>query len=287
MPSYAEMVREEPALDFRRPSRYNREYGISTAGIGFPQGVPPVIILIRKRHVAYVVLLCCFVAGLSAVLWHGNAAFTAAVRPGGGGAQITRGWWTRPRRGGRRRCGGGRHGGERPEPRHRPAGRTCCALWGAPTVTREGISPFTTRSRNPAGEEGLGPPQPGGAGEWDARTPCLLSIHQNSLPSDRPPPAGPRCSTTAGRGAEEVACRHAGVPEPSGQRPTGTKACRGPSSVYLMKEVTAPGGAGGVRISIQPRGDGALNDPAYQRSWRRPSWRRLNSEREKIRGPQQ
>ena len=27
MPSYAEMVREEPALDFRRPSRYNREYG--------------------------------------------------------------------------------------------------------------------------------------------------------------------------------------------------------------------------------------------------------------------
>ena len=39
------------------------------------------IILIRKRHVAYVVLLCCFVAGLSAVLWHGNAAFTAAFAP--------------------------------------------------------------------------------------------------------------------------------------------------------------------------------------------------------------
>ena len=44
------------------------------------------IILIRKRHVAYVVLLCCFVAGLSAVLWHGNAAFTAAFAPGEEGA---------------------------------------------------------------------------------------------------------------------------------------------------------------------------------------------------------
>ena len=40
------------------------------------------VILIRKRHVAYLVLLCCFVAGLSAVLWHGNAAFTAAFAPG-------------------------------------------------------------------------------------------------------------------------------------------------------------------------------------------------------------
>ena len=39
------------------------------------------VILIRKRHVAYLVLLCCFVAGLSAVLWHGNAAFTAAFAP--------------------------------------------------------------------------------------------------------------------------------------------------------------------------------------------------------------
>ena len=44
------------------------------------------IILIRKRHVAYVVLLGCFVAGLSAVLWHGNAAFTAAFAPGEEGA---------------------------------------------------------------------------------------------------------------------------------------------------------------------------------------------------------
>ena len=47
------------------------------------------IILIRKRHVAYVVLLCCFVAGLSAVLWHGNAAFTAAFAPAGGGRRLT------------------------------------------------------------------------------------------------------------------------------------------------------------------------------------------------------
>ena len=44
------------------------------------------IILIRKRHVAYVVLLCCFVAGRSAVLWHGNADFTAAFAPGEEGA---------------------------------------------------------------------------------------------------------------------------------------------------------------------------------------------------------
>ena len=39
------------------------------------------VILIRKRHLAYGLLLCCFVAGLSAVLWHGNAAFTAAFAP--------------------------------------------------------------------------------------------------------------------------------------------------------------------------------------------------------------
>ncbi len=40
-------------------------------------------------------LLCCFVAGLSAVLWHGNAAFTAAFAPEGGGRVS-------------RCCGGGR-----------------------------------------------------------------------------------------------------------------------------------------------------------------------------------
>ena len=42
------------------------------------------VILIRKRHAAYGVLLCCFAAGLCAVLWHGNAAFTAAFAPGAG-----------------------------------------------------------------------------------------------------------------------------------------------------------------------------------------------------------
>ena len=63
------------------------------------------VILIRKRHVAYLVLLCCFVAGLSAVLWHGNAALPAAFGPGGegawalgGGGPGHRGGARRPRR---------------------------------------------------------------------------------------------------------------------------------------------------------------------------------------------
>ena len=46
------------------------------------------IILLRKRHVAYVLLACCFFAGLSAVLWHGSAAFTAAFAPAAEGLPV-------------------------------------------------------------------------------------------------------------------------------------------------------------------------------------------------------
>ena len=125
------------------------------------------IILIRKRHVAYVVLLCCFVAGLSAVLWHGNAAFTAAFAPGEEGASpvvvVDAGH-------------GGEDGGAVAADGTVESGlnlaiarrvRDLLTFAGVPTtVTREGgRRHLRPRQRHSAGEEGLRPPQPGGSGE--------------------------------------------------------------------------------------------------------------------------
>ena len=173
------------------------------------------IILIRKRHVAYVVLLCCFVAGLSAVLWHGNAAFTAAFAPGEEGAS--------------------------------PVGDAAIYDPGSATLREKKVSDLHNRVA-------LVNELPGAV---------LLSIHQNSLPSS-PSTRGAQVFWNRQEGAEELASSIQEALNGAVNARHEKKAAQVPSSVYLMKEITAPGVLVECGFLSNAAETEQLKDPAYQ-----------------------
>ena len=192
------------------------------------------IILIRKRHVAYVVLLCCFVAGLSAVLWHGNAAFTAAFAPGEEGASpvvvVDAGH-------------GGEDGGAVAADGTVESGlNLAIARRVRDLLTFAGVPTTVTREL------------PGAV---------LLSIHQTSLPSS-PSTRGAQVFWNRQEGAEELASSIQESLNGAVNAGHEKKAAQVPSSVYLMKEITAPGVLVECGFLSNAAETEQLKDPAYQ-----------------------
>ena len=221
------------------------------------------VILIRKRHVAYLVLLCCFVAGLSAVLWHGNAAFTAAFAPGEEApvtVVVDAGH-------------GGEDGGAVAGDGTVESGlnlaiarrvRDLLTFAGMPTaVTREGedaiYDPGSTSLREKKVSDlhnrvDLVNAIPGAV---------LVSIHQNSLPSS-PSTRGAQVFWNRQEGAEALAESVQTALNGAINAGHEKKAAQVPSSVYLMKEITAPGVLVECGFLSNAAETERLRDPAYQ-----------------------
>ena len=198
------------------------------------------VILIRKRHVAYLVLLCCFVAGLSAVLWHGNAAFTAAFAPEEGTpftVVVDAGH-------------GGEDGGAVAGDGTVESGlnlaiarrvRDLLTFAGVPTtVTREGDAAIYDLGSATLREKKVSDLHNRVALVDELPGAVLLSIHQNSLPSS-PSTRGAQVFWNRQEGAEELASSIQEALNGAVNAGHEKKAAQVPSSVYLMKEITAPG----------------------------------------------
>ena len=198
------------------------------------------IILIRKRHVAYVVLLCCFVAGLSAVLWHGNAAFTAAFAPGEEGASpvvvVDAGH-------------GGEDGGAVAADGTVESGlnlaiarrvRDLLTFAGVPTtVTREGDAAIYDPGSATLREKKVSDLHNRVALVNELPGAVLLSIHQNSLPSS-PSTRGAQVFWNRQEGAEELASSIQEALNGAVNAGNGKNAKAIDSTIYLMKNVQCP-----------------------------------------------
>ena len=221
------------------------------------------IILIRKRHVAYVVLLCCFVAGLSAVLWHGNAAFTAAFAPGEEGASpvvvVDAGH-------------GGEDGGAVAADGTVESGLNLaiarrvreCSVYCE-------VKPYTTPIAELKAMDGSATLREKKVSDLHNRVALvnelpgavLLSIHQNSLPSS-PSTRGAQVFWNRQEGAEELASSIQEALNGAVNAGHEKKAAQVPSSVYLMKEITAPGVLVECGFLSNAAETEQLKDPAYQ-----------------------
>ena len=221
------------------------------------------IILIRKRHVAYLVLLCCFVAGLSAVLWHGNAAFTAAFAPEGETpltVVVDAGH-------------GGEDGGAVAGDGSVESGlNLSIARRVRDLLTFAGVNTAVTR----AGEDAIY--DPGSATLREKKVSdlhnrvalvngipgaVLLSIHQNSLPSS-PSTQGAQVFWNQQERAEEMAAAIQDSLNAAVNAGHEKKAAQVPSSVYLMKEITASGVLVECGFLSNTAETERLKDPGYQ-----------------------
>ena len=221
------------------------------------------VILIRKRHVAYLVLLCCFVAGLSAVLWHGNAAFTAAFAPEAETpitVVVDAGH-------------GGEDGGAVAGDGTVESGlNLSIARRVRDLLTFAGVNTAVTR----AGEDAIY--DPGSATLREKKVSdlhnrvglvngipgaVLLSIHQNSLPAS-PSTHGAQAFWNQQEGAEELAASIQEALNGSVNAGNEKNAAQVPSSVYLMKEITAPGVLVECGFLSNTGETEQLKDPGYQ-----------------------
>ena len=221
------------------------------------------VILIRKRHVAYLVLLCCFVAGLSAVLWHGNAAFTAAFAPEEGTpftVVVDAGH-------------GGEDGGAVAGDGTVESGlNLSIARRVRDLLTFAGVSTAVTRE----GEDAIY--DPGSASLREKKVSdlhnrvdlvnaipgaVLVSIHQNSLPSS-PSTHGAQVFWNRQEGAEALAESVQTALNGTINAGNEKKAAQVPSSVYLMKEITVPGVLVECGFLSNAAETEQLKDPAYQ-----------------------
>ena len=223
------------------------------------------IILIRKRHVAYVVLLCCFVAGLSAVLWHGNAAFTAAFAPGEEGASpvvvVDAGH-------GGEDGGAVSSGGVEESQINLELGlrvNDLLRFCGQKTVmTREDDRSIHSDGANTIREKKSSDLRNRVAIVNAAEHGVLLSIHQNSLPSS-PQTHGAQAFWNGQEGAQALAeaVQAALNTAINSERPKEAKAMG--SSVYLMKNAQAPGVLVECGFLSNEAETTRLQDDSYQR----------------------
>ena len=222
------------------------------------------VILIRKRHVAYALLLCGFVAGLFAVLWHGNAAFTAAFAPEAAEPPITvvvdAGH-------------GGEDGGAVAADGTVESGlnlsiarrvRDLLTFAGVPTaVTREGEDAIYDPGSATLREKKVSDLHNRVALVNDIPNAILLSIHQNSLPSS-PSTRGAQAFWNRQEGAEDLASSIQEALNTAINAGHEKKAAQVPSSVYLMKEITVPGVLVECGFLSNAAETEQLKDPAYQ-----------------------
>ena len=221
------------------------------------------IILLRRRHVAYALFLCCFLTGLAAVLWHGSAAFTAAFSPGADPSYavvVDAGH-------------GGEDGGAVAGDGTVESGLNLdIARRVRDLLTFSGVATVMTRTGEAAiydpGSETLREKK---VSDLHNRVELvnalsgsvLLSIHQNSLPSS-PSTQGAQVFWNRQEGAEELAESIQLALNAALNAGHEKKAAQVPSSVYLMKEITVPGVLVECGFLSNTAETERLKDPAYQ-----------------------
>ena len=221
------------------------------------------IILLRKRHVAYVLLACCFFAGLSAVLWHGSAAFTAAFAPAAKGLPVV--------------VVDAGHGGEdggavAADGTVESGLNLSIARRVRDLLTFSGVPTAVTRT----GEDAIYDPGSATLREKkvsDLRNRAelvngipdavLLSIHQNSLPSS-PSTRGAQVFWNGQEGARPLAESVQAALNSSVNAGREKQAAQVPSSVYLMKSINAPGVLVECGFLSSPEETELLKEPSYQ-----------------------
>lgn len=227
------------------------------------KGVSPVIIMLRKRFFLGAGLFCCFFAALGAVIWTGHmsrvpvfaaaggAPVTAVIDPGHGGED-----------------GGAVSSGGVEESQINLAVSLRLSdllrLMGQPTVL--------TRSEDVSiCDEGLATIRQRKASDLKNRvalvnaTPnaVLLSIHQNSLPSS-PVTHGAQVFWNRQEGAEALALLVQDSLNGAVNAGNEKNAKQIPPTIYLMKNITAPGVI--VECGFLSNGEEArrLQEPSYQ-----------------------
>ena len=222
------------------------------------------IILLRKRHVAYVLLACCFFAGLAAVLWHGSAAHVASFGPDGLTEDLTvvvdAGH-------------GGEDGGAVAGDGTVESGlnlaiarrvRDLLTFAGMPTaVTREGEDAIYDPGSATLREKKVSDLHNRVALVNDIPNAILLSIHQNSLPSS-PSTQGAQAFWNRQEGAEDLASSIQEALNVAINAGHEKKSAQVPSSVYLMKEITVPGVLVECGFLSNAAETEQLKDPGYQ-----------------------
>ncbi|MCI8572934.1 MAG: N-acetylmuramoyl-L-alanine amidase [Oscillibacter sp.] len=219
------------------------------------------VILLRKRDVLLTVFFCCFFAGLSAVLWKGTSlpAFSPAgeepviviVDPGHGGED-----------GGAVSAEGVKESqlnleiSLRLNDLLRFAGqRTVMTRMEDVSTCDEGLN--TIRQRKVSDLKNR-------VALVNEQTPAvLLSIHQNSLPSS-PATHGAQAFYNRQEGAEALAESIQSALNAAANTENGKRAGKIPDSIYLMKNITAPGILVECGFLSNSAETGQLQDPAYQ-----------------------
>ena len=220
-----------------------------------------VFILLRKRDILLTVLFCCFFAGLSVVLWKGTAlpAFSPAkeeavivvVDPGHGGED-----------GGAVSAGGTKESqlnleiSLRLNDLLRFAGqRTIMTRREDVSICDDGLN--TIRQRKVSDLKNR-------AALVNGQTPAvLLSIHQNSLPSS-PATHGAQAFYNKQEGAEDLAKSIQEALNGAANAGSEKRAGKIPDSIYLMKNITAPGILVECSFLSNNGEAGKLQDPLYQ-----------------------
>lgn len=222
------------------------------------------MIVLRRRHLCLMGLFFCFVAALAAVLWHGSAAYTSAF----GAAAIGEGPTVVVDAG-----HGGEDGGAVAADGTVESGlnlaialrvRDLLAFAGVNTVmTRTEDAAIYDDSASTLREKKVSDLKNRAELVNATENAVLLSIHQNSLPSS-PATHGAQAFFNGAEGAAPLATS---VQEALNQA-VNTEKAKNPaaigSSVYLMKNITAPGVLVECGFLTNEREAAQLKSEAYQ-----------------------
>lgn len=222
------------------------------------------MIVLRKRHLCLMGLFFCFVAALAAVLWHGSAAYTSVF----GAAAIGEGPTVVVDAG-----HGGEDGGAVAADGTVESGlnlaialrvRDLLAFAGVNTVmTRTEDAAIYDDSASTLREKKVSDLKNRAELVNATENAVLLSIHQNSLPSS-PVTHGAQAFFNGAEGAAPLATS---VQEALNQA-VNTEKAKNPaaigSSVYLMKNITAPGVLVECGFLTNEREAAQLKSEAYQ-----------------------
>ncbi len=222
------------------------------------------MIVLRKRHLCLMGLFFCFVAALAAVLWHGSSAYTSAF----GAAAIGEGPTVVVDAG-----HGGEDGGAVAADGTVESGlnlaialrvRDLLAFAGVNTVmTRTEDAAIYDDSASTLREKKVSDLKNRAELVNATENAVLLSIHQNSLPSS-PVTHGAQAFFNGAEGAAPLATS---VQEALNQA-VNTEKAKNPaaigSSVYLMKNITAPGVLVECGFLTNEREAAQLKSEAYQ-----------------------
>ena len=221
------------------------------------------MIVLRKRHLCLMGLFFCFVAALAAVLWHGSSAYTSAF----GAAAIGEGPTVVVDAG-----HGGDGGAVAADGTVESGLNLAIALRVRDLLAFAGVNTVMTRTEDAAiYDDSASTLREKKVSDLKNRAELvnatenavLLSIHQNSLPSS-PVTHGAQAFFNGAEGAAPLATS---VQEALNQA-VNTEKAKNPaaigSSVYLMKNITAPGVLVECGFLTNEREAAQLKSEAYQ-----------------------